>query len=226
MSSSLICAWLGLMFVFFFFSLNKYFVQSEVTCSTFLRQVPITAPVCVHPWRSTSKKGVWHDSSWSDIRVQEFWHKHISVELPFRPKLWYWDILLVLLQWPVACPIDAASLPDTSIAEKEHASPWVPITLNDSKRMEHMQIVPQFHCHAKHKAWSFIKPVISCTPPCAQTMNPSPSSMLLFVFNCQEKENKRPVTRHCKSTAVSCKQNVRVLTVREETLPAVFQSSA
>lgn len=71
--------------------------------------------------------------------------------------------------------------------------------------MEHMQIVPRYHCHAKHKAWSFITPVISCTPPWAQTMNPGPSSMLLFVFNCQEKENKSPVTRRCKCAAVSCK---------------------
>ena len=104
----------------------------------------------------------------------------------------------------VACPITstAASFPDTSTAEEEHASPWVPITPNDGESMEHMQIVPQFLCHAT--ARSFITPVTSCTPPWAQTMNPSVSSMLLFVFNCQEKENKRPVTRRCKNTAVSC----------------------
>lgn len=70
-----------------------------------------------------------------------------------------------------------------------------------------MQIVLQFLCHARHKVWSFITLVISCTPPWAQTMDHSTSSMLLFLFNCQEKENKSPVRRHCKNTFVSCKQS-------------------
>lgn len=38
-----------------------------------------------------------------------------------------------------------------STEEREHVSPWVPITPNDGERMEHMQIVLLFLCHAKRR---------------------------------------------------------------------------
>lgn len=114
--------------------------------------------------------------------------KHISVEVIL--------VHTVLKHWPVAAPIRGCTFtPWTSMQKKkkrkkECASPRVPITPNDSERMAHMQIVLQFHCHVKRKTRSFITAVTSCTPPWAQTMNPGPSSLLLFVFNCQEKESK------------------------------------
>lgn len=39
------------------------------------------------------------------------------------------------------------------------------------------------------------------------------------------KRKVKPVTRHCDSTAASCKQNVRVFAITEETQPAVLRSS-
>lgn len=114
--------------------------------------------------------------------------QHISVEVIL--------VHTVLKHWPVAAPIRGCTFtPWTSTQKKkkkkkECASPRVPITPNDGERMAHMQIVPPFHCHVKRKTPSFITAVTSCTPPWAQTMNPGPSSLLLFVFNCQEKESK------------------------------------
>lgn len=195
--------------------------------------MPITVPVCLHLFKVSigrkkqNKTLVWHDRIVGlTLELGRFdTGTSLSGFHPGQRR----DPGTASQEWPGARPIKSRRFASPYFhgekKGKARSSPWVPITPNDSERMEHMQIVPRYHCHAKHKAWSFITPVVSCTPPWAQTMNPGPSSMLLFVFNCQEKENKSPVTRRCECAAVSCKQNVRVSSIREETPPAVLQSS-